>query len=153
MSKSEIEIRQLKSKDFELFKDFFARIDQEHEKEFFNPHPFTDYQAKKLCEYQGEDEYYVLTVKGEIVGYGMLRGWDEGFEIPSIGLHIHKDFRSIGLGSLMMNFLHIVAKLRRASHVRIKVQKDNRIAKKLYDRFGYEFSEKTGDYLIGYCEV
>ena len=45
----------------------------------FHPHPLTRESARQLCEYQGRDLYFVAICDSRVLGYGLLRGWDEGY--------------------------------------------------------------------------
>ena len=64
---------------------FFETLGDDDRK-VFHPHPFTAEKARELCAYRGDDVYGVL-VEGEVVhAYAMLRGWDEGYQVPSLGI-------------------------------------------------------------------
>lgn len=153
MELTDLEIRKLHRELLLPFIKFFHEVLEEDNESFFSPHPFTPEQAEQICSYEGDDMYYALIGNQKLIGYGMLRGWDEGFEVPSLGLYIHKKYRSKGYGSLFMKFLHAAARLRNASEIRIKVHKDNHIAKGLYEFSGYSYKEQEGEFLIGYCEI
>src|SRR4051812_28243283 len=109
-------------------RDLFAEISADGEERFFHPHPFTQHEAQRLCSNSGRDHYYALLRADRVLSYGMLRGWEEGFEIPSLGLFIRKEARGKGLGKLMVAHLHAVALFRGAVSVRLKVHRDNQIA-------------------------
>jgi ribosomal protein S18 acetylase RimI-like enzyme len=80
----------------------------------------------------------------------MLRGFDQGYDIPSLAIIIHPEYRQMGLGMLLMSFLHAEARIRKVSRVRLKVYPHNTAACNLYKQVGYNFSGKEGDQLIGY---
>jgi ribosomal protein S18 acetylase RimI-like enzyme len=42
-----------------------------------------------------------------IVGYGMLRGWDEGYSVPSLGILVRAEACGQGIGKLLMEHLHL----------------------------------------------
>ena len=119
----------------------------------FHPHPFTEEEAKKLVEYQGKDLYYILVSDEIILGYGMLRGWDEGYSIPSLGIYIHPLYRRKGLGKLMMLFLQSAAQLRGSTQVRLKVYSDNYAAIKLYQKMDYKFEGEQDGQMIGFLQL
>lgn len=131
----------------------FAEIEASGENTFFHPHSFTQAEAVRLCHYTGQDLYYVLLYGELILGYSMLRGWDEGYTVPSLGLFIRARARGQGLGQLMVRHLHAVAQLRGASHIRLKVYKDNHTARLMYEQFGYIFKDYEGEQMIGFCEI
>jgi GNAT superfamily N-acetyltransferase len=133
--------------------ELFAEIQQNGETAFFHPHPFTAAEAERLCNYIGKDQYYVLLCGECILGYGMLRGWDEGYAIPSLGVFVRAEVRGRGLGKLMVQHLHAAARLREAERIRIKVYQNNHGARQVYERQGYVFEDKEGEQLIGFCNL
>jgi len=85
-----------------------------------------------------EDEHWVfVNASSRVVCYGMLRGWSEGYEIPSLGLAVLAACRGRGVGGTMIEVLHAVAKARGAPKVRLTVDRDNAPARRLYASRGY----------------
>jgi ribosomal protein S18 acetylase RimI-like enzyme len=119
----------------ELFAAFVAAGDDRT----FHPHPFTPEAAAERARYRGKDVYAVAVAAGRALGYGMLRGWDEGYEIPSLGIAIHPAARALGLGRALMLYLHAEARRRGAPRIRLKVYPDNESAIALYRSLGYDF--------------
>ncbi len=139
----------LEPKLVELFRVFTAA----DERTYFDPHPFTPEQAHTIAHDEGRDFYSLALYEGHAVGYGFLRGWDEGFDIPSLGLSIHPDYRAAGLGLLLMRYLQSVATLRGCETMRLRVHKDNQRATALYEKLGYEFQEDSNDFLLGFLTL
>jgi ribosomal protein S18 acetylase RimI-like enzyme len=119
----------------------------------FHPHPLTHQEALKIANYRGNDLYYLLTEGPSVLGYGMLRGWDEGYEIPSLGVALDPSVRGQGYGSMFMHFLHAAAWRHGAKRVRLTVHRDNVQARALYQSLGYVFQQQQVDPLIGYLEL
>lgn len=119
---------------------------------FFSPHPTDENSLRQIASYNGRDLYYLLVEEKTILGYGLLRGWDEGYQIPGLGVAIHPSARGAGLGKIFMDFLHVLAFRRGASKVRLRVHKNNDKAIGLYKSLGYVFEEDANqaDYLIGF---
>lgn len=117
----------------------------------FTPHPLTPEYADYLVWYEGKD-FYSLAVRGQQpLAYGILRGWDEGYAIPSLGISVHPDAQGIGIGKTMMHYLHSVARLRGADIIRLRVHVDNTRAIKLYNQLGYVLQpDERPDYLLGF---
>jgi ribosomal-protein-alanine N-acetyltransferase len=121
----------------------------------FHPHPLTVREAHHLPQglcpkgWPTEDIYRFGFSRGEAVAYGMLRGWDEGFAEPSLGIAVHPDFRGQGLAGRMIRQLHHLARLRGAASVRLKVDRDNTTAVGLYQKFGYVLSEHDASQWLG----
>jgi ribosomal protein S18 acetylase RimI-like enzyme len=142
----DFEIRRITDDDAPHLADFFATIRQHGDAVHFHPHPFTIEEAQKRATYQGKDLFYIAQTSGRlIIGYGMLRGWDEGYATPSLGIIVHPDRRGTGLGRLLMHFLHYAARERGASKIRLKVYPQNTTARHLYETLGYVFEDTLSD--------
>ncbi len=89
----------------------------------------------------------------EVLGYGMLRGWDDGWKIPSLGIALDPRIRGNGTGEMLMHFLHAAARRRGATKVRLKVYPDNRTAIALYKKLGYVFATEEAGQLVGYITL
>lgn len=153
MRTEDLEIVPLRPELSNLLADLFADIAGKGEDNFFHPHPFTKAEAERLCLYDGKDFYCALIHSDHVLGYGMLRGWDQGYAIPSLGILIRNEAQGMGLGKLMMLYLHSVARIRGADTIRLKVYEHNKRAKRLYEQLGYVFEEKDGEQLIGFLKL
>jgi len=151
--KSALEILRLTPRLTRALGELFREILERGDDRFFNPHPFTQEQATAICTYAGRDEYYGVVSEDRIVGYGMLRGWDEGYEIPSLGIYIRAEARGRGLGELLMGRLHTAASVRGATRIRLKVDRRNHVARNMYEKLGYTFRTREGEQLVGYCMI
>lgn len=116
----------------------------------FHPHPFTDDAAAGICGNTGQDLYAAMLHDGVMVAYGMLRGWDAGYAIPSLGMAVHPACQSRGLGRAMMGFLHVAARLRGAPAIRLKVYPGNESALRLYRACGYVFEGTEAGQHVGW---
>ena len=122
--------------------------------EWFHPHPLTADAARARATYVGGDLYAVLVEGDEVLGYGMLRGWDEGYQVPSLGIAIRPEVQGQGLGRLMMEFLRAAALRRGAGSIRLRVHPDNVPAVTLYRALGYRLAkEDRGPDLLGYLDL
>lgn len=133
---------------------FFAHLRATGEDRRFHPHPFTDEAARERCAYAGGDVYCVAAAGDRVLGYGMLRGWDQGYQVPSLGIAIHAEARGIGLGRALMLYLHAEAKRRGAPRIRLKVYPDNAAAVALYRSLGYVYQpDLEQGQLVGYKDL
>jgi [ribosomal protein S18]-alanine N-acetyltransferase len=117
----------------DILADLLPRIDQT----YFRPHPMTAEGAARIVGLRGRDIYLLGIVQGEAIAYGMLRGWDEGYPIPSLGIGVRKDALRMGYGRAMMLALHEAARASGASTVRLRVDPENVAALSLYRSLGY----------------
>lgn len=134
-------------------KELFSEITQARDDEYFHPHPFNAEEAHKRCIYTGKDLYYVLLARKKVLGYGMLRGWDEGYEVPSLGVLIRASARGAGLAEMFVHFLHTAARRCGARKVILKVYRENHAAKRLYEKIGYTFKESGDAQLHGSIDL
>jgi len=145
----QIECRKLTIDWKQQLTDFFRNLEKVGDSKYFYPHPFTDKAINKIVRHTGRDIYYILIENDIVLGYGLLRGWDEGYKIPSLGIAIHPSVRNTGLGIMFMHFLHAAARRNGATQVRLRVSPNNIKALQLYKNIGYKFKTKESNYLVG----
>ena len=120
---------------------------------YFTPHPFTKEALTNILATARLDLYYVVIYKGKVIGYGILRGMDEGYSIPSLGIAIHKQFYGNGVGTLLMEFLETTSRIRGYKKMRLRVFKDNIRAWKFYLKLGYKYEPYDKDSVLGFKEL
>jgi len=125
---------------------FFEKNKEDYN--FFHPHPLNWESLKSIINKKNKD-VYVIVFDERLIGYGILRGWDDGYEIPSLGILISKHFRGKGYSIPFMNYLHKISKERESNQIRLTVYKENKTAVSLYNKLGYVFSNKNENELIG----
>jgi len=139
--------------DAEILAGLFAQIRSDAAATHFHPHPFTDDEARTRAAYRGSDFYALMFWGEDAIGYGFLRGWDEGYETPSLGIYVAQAHRGTGAARTLMDHLHREARLRGAQAVRIRVQPGNARALGLYRKLGYRFLPETeAGQLVGLLE-
>lgn len=143
----------LNSQHAQSLASLFKRLRESGDEKFFHPHPLTDDEAAARSNYSGKDFYGVMIERDEAIGYGMLRGWDDGYAIPSLGIALDPSVRGRGYGRELMSFLHDIAKKRGATKVRLKVDSQNHAAIELYRSLGYVFEPEHGQELIGFLSL
>jgi len=148
--------KRLSATDADRLGKFFEllRADQDSTR-FFHPHPLTKAFAASLCARQSAslDCYYITQYQGRISAYSMLRGWDEGYDTPSFGGCTHPGLRGAGLGQWLL--AHAIAQSRAAGArtLRLTVDKENLRALRIYRKFGFLFSDKNEQELIGLLDL
>jgi ribosomal protein S18 acetylase RimI-like enzyme len=117
--------------------------------QYYHPFELTAEVAREQCSHKGSDLIFVIAVGKKIIGHGMLRGWEEGYRVPSLGIIIHPDFAGMGIGAMFMRFLHLAAWFKDAKAIRLSVYKDNIPAVNMYKKLGYELVHKNSKVYIG----
>jgi ribosomal protein S18 acetylase RimI-like enzyme len=148
-----IELRRLTPEWKDSLAEFFSSLKQSGADRQFHPHPFTAAEAERRAGYDGLDLYYICVAGEQILAYAMLRGWDEGYSVPSLGIAVESSARGCGIGELMMTLLHVAARRRGALKIRLKVYRDNAAALRLYEKMGYRFDGEEGDQRIGILDL
>jgi len=152
MSDSPLELRRVGPELERGLARFFAAMVAEGADRWFHPHPFTAEHASYLAGYHGRDLYYVAVHGDEVLAYGLLRGWDEGYSVPSLGIGVLTRARGTGLARMFMQFLHTAARFHGAPRVRLKVYPENVAAKRLYESLGYRFEAGADHQLLGFYD-
>jgi ribosomal-protein-alanine N-acetyltransferase len=134
---------------------FLERLATGGDGRLFHPHPFTPEAVAAIAAPGSRDEYVVVTAgrQGPVVAYGMLRGWEEGFTVPSLGIAVDRQWRGHGVGRRLVSHLHAIATSRGAANVRLKVYRSNTAAVALYRSFGYQFQPHSPDEWLGFVSL
>lgn len=125
------------------FKEFLARLAGEPGAEHFRPHGMDAAAASTLCSTDTKDFHAVLTREDAVLAYGLLRGWQDGWAVPSLGIAVAPEHRGMGVGRIVMGLLHLEARLRGADRIRLRVHPANAAAMGLYRSLGYRFSDEA----------
>ena len=108
---------------------FLERVDRTY---------FTHDEADALRFLAEPEDVHVLGRSGgSVVAFGMLRGWQEGYVRPSLGLAVARDSEGRGFGRAMLAELERLARARGATEIRLRVHPANARARRLYEGSGY----------------
>jgi ribosomal-protein-alanine N-acetyltransferase len=108
----------------------------------FDPFPLDADHARKIALEAGEDAYY-LGRHGELaVGFSMLRGFDEGYAIPSFGVFVDHRHHGQGVGRELTAWTVAQARGRGCPAVRLTVYATNLAACRLYESLGFLEQER-----------
>lgn len=152
MTLTTISVRQLRPSDGDELGELFTAFARASYENMFHPHPFDRDNAHQIAAYLGLDYYCCAWRARTAVAYGMLRGFDAGFAMPSLGIATHPNYRGMGIAKAMMVHLHELALSRGARRIRLKVYPGNAVARSLYGQLGYIFeSEIRQGQLTGIC--
>jgi len=84
-----------------------------------------------------QDRYYAAFMEEKIVGLVMLRGWDEGYAIPSLGILVDREHQGVGIGNLLMRHAIREARINSVCTIRLSVYGSNHLARKMYENCGF----------------
>ena len=133
--------------------ELFISLSINGDEVFFYPHPLTASEARRLCYDTGLDQYFVATIKGRVIGYGMLRGWNEGYSFPSLGIATHPEHRNLRVLSFLISCCIEQARSSHATCLRLTVAEDRTSFIKFLERYGCTFQADRPGRLVGMLEL
>jgi RimJ/RimL family protein N-acetyltransferase len=139
----EATITPLESKDAGALSALLQRQRREYIAHF---HPFgSDAETiERVLTGARRDRFWALRWNGELAGFFMLRGFDEGYARPAFGVAVGEEFAGRGLGRLALAESLRWCRENSCEAVMLKVSPDNPPAKALYVANGFRE--------IGQCE-
>jgi GNAT superfamily N-acetyltransferase len=109
----------------------------------FDPFPLDAATAHRIAAEPRRDRYYAaVSADGTILGMSMLRGWDEGYEVPSFGVFVDREHQGRGIGGGLLDRTLEEAWAAGAPSVRLTVYTRNAGAERLYRSRGFEVAEE-----------
>lgn len=108
----------------------------------FDPFPLTADEAERIALQPRRDAYFVASLQGELVAMSMLRGFDEGFEVPSFGIFVDHRHHRQGIGRQLTAWTVDEARRREYPSVRLSVYASNAGALRLYRTLGFGEQER-----------
>lgn len=112
--------------------------------ETFDPFPLSAVEARRIALEPRQDGFY-LAVRGEMpLGLSMLRGFDEGYEVPSFGIFVDHENHGQGIGRALTVWTIQQARQRGCPAVRLTVYARNVAARRLYESLGFVEQDRQG---------
>lgn len=134
--------RRLQPEDSPALGDFFTGNNGPEITANFSPFPLTAESAVALLSAGRQDLFFAAESGGMIVGFSMLRGWDESYAVPSFGVFIAAAAHGRGIGRALTDWTLRWADQVGVPRVRLSVYVDNTRAIGLYNKLGFRESER-----------
>jgi GNAT superfamily N-acetyltransferase len=129
--------REIEPGHYEALSSFLGRNDVPAVVRTFSPFPMTDETARRIALEPRRDRYYGAFDGGRVVALSMLRGWDEGYEVPSFGIVVDHEWHGRGVGTRMTEFTVGEARRLGCRRVRLTVYASNAAAVRIYAAQGF----------------
>jgi len=84
-----------------------------------------------------EDRYWGVWFEATLVGFFMMRGFDEGYQRPSFGVYIAQVYSGRGLSRLALDYCMSWCRMNHIGAMMLKVHPDNRYARQTYENAGF----------------
>ena len=129
--------RRLRPVDADALGALFERNDVPAVTDLFCPFPLTRATAHQLLRDGCKDLFFGLFHGGQLTAFSMLRGFDEGYAIPSFGLLVDRPQQRRGYGRALLRHTCRYADRAAVARVRLTVFLDNPGARALYEAEGF----------------
>ena len=142
-----VEIKELQSEQASTLSALILNAPKDYTK-YFVPFSFEEDSIKKIISDAVNDKYFGIFINDDLAGFYMLRGFDQGYEVPSYGVWISDKFSGLGLSKLTLQHAISFCKLNGLKKILLKVHPENTIAKNIYENFGFKqqgFDEKNSN--------
>jgi ribosomal protein S18 acetylase RimI-like enzyme len=133
----DLSLRALRPEDETALAELFSRNALPEVVRHFHPFPLDAESARALSRGRRRDRFYVACRGPRIVGLSMLRGWDEGHDVPRFGVLVDRDQRGCGIGSRLLDHAIEQARALGSPRVELSVYASNSLAHGLYLRRGF----------------
>ncbi|GBE29165.1 mycothiol acetyltransferase [bacterium BMS3Bbin04] len=104
----------------------------------FHPFPPDSAEIAQILRDARQDRYWGMFIAGELAGFMMLRGWDEGYQRPSFGVYVAKPHGGRGLGRLALDWCLSFCRSNDIPAMMLKVYPSNTFAVALYESAGFD---------------
>lgn len=105
--------------------------------QYFSPFTADCDQLEKRLSDAVEDRYWGIWFLNKLVGFFMLRGFDEGYSKPSFGVFISEKYSNKGLSKTALDYALSWCQLNNVSAIMLKVDPENIHAKHSYEKAGF----------------
>lgn len=148
MNKS-LTIRQLESADVTIIVEFMRKQSPEYLR-FFYAFNSDETAISEMLAKDKSDIYSGIFWQANLIGIFMLRGWDEGYEIPSFGIVIDEQYRGYALLTLTLETAKLTCRFLGVKGFMLKHHPENKPFQKLQRMGFYQtgIEESTGNILL-----
>lgn len=134
---SALEIKRLNINQSEELANLLQSADDNYS-QYFIPFPFDLKTISEVLSKSIKDQVYGIYVEDNLVGFYMLRGFDEGYSVPSYGVWISEKYSNKGLSTFTLQHAISFCKLNSIKKIMLKVHPDNITAKHIYEKYGFK---------------
>lgn len=120
-----------------------------------NPYNWKDESFTNAVLHKKKDQFNGIFINNIPVGFSMLRGLDEGYDIPSYAVWISRKYHSFGLASLALNHAYTVCKINGIKTMMVKIHPKNIKCIKYHENFGFRYNRNdiSSDHMIYHIEI
>ncbi len=140
---SSIDVEEVGPQHVQSLADLFERNRVPLVTDTFDPFELTSEQATRIALEPRRDMFFVARLRDALIAMSMLRGFDEGFVVPSFGIFVDHRHHGRGIGRELTAWTVEAARDRGCPAVRLSVYASNTTALRLYRSLGFQDRERT----------
>lgn len=106
--------------------------------QYFIPFAFDFETISEILSKAKNDQVYGIYVDNKLIGFYLLRGFDEGYSVPSYGVWISEKYSNRGLSTFTLQHAISFCKLNSIKRIMLKVHPNNDAAKHIYEKHGFK---------------
>jgi RimJ/RimL family protein N-acetyltransferase len=95
-------------------------------------------QLTAVLETARRDRYWGIRADGRLIGFFMLRGFDEGYAAPAFGVYVANSHAARGIGTLALQFAITWCRLNGCEEIMLSVHPDHAAAAHIYKQCGFQ---------------
>ena len=133
---NDLVIKRLSASDGAQLSQLLGDANEDYGK-YFTPFSSQKESLEKRLREAVKDSYWGLWFDSELAGFFMLRGFDEGYKKPSFGVFISRKYSNNGLSKMALDFAISWCQLNNLSAIMIKVHRENKYARRSYEKAGF----------------
>jgi ribosomal protein S18 acetylase RimI-like enzyme len=130
-------IRPIQETDYEGLATLFRDNNRPEITRYFRPFPLTANSAYQITLTRHLDRSYVAVEDGRIVALCMLRGWDEGYATPSLGVLVDYRHEDSDLERQLIEFAIDEARRLGCARLRLTAEASNTRGLALFEALGF----------------
>ncbi len=104
---------------------------------YFIPFRFDLDTIKTILSNAKDDRYIGVFNNQLLIGFYMLRGFDQGYETPSFGVFINQTYSGRGLAKQSLEHALTFCRNNKIKKIMLKAHPENKVAVKFYKKAGF----------------
>lgn len=96
-----------------------------------------------------QDVYFAMFWNDQLISVAMLRGWDEGYDIPSFGILVDEKFKGVQVMPILLETAKLMCRMSKVKRMMLKIHPDNASIRTI-NRFGFRHTsteDGTGNHI------
>ena len=89
------------------------------------------------------DRYWGILSAGRLIGMIMLRGFDEGYAVPTFGVYVAQAHEGNGIAKLGLRFAMTWCRLNHCDEIMLSVHPNHTAALHIYEGSGFQATGET----------